>query len=279
MHFVVFTIPDVFSGGGGGEGDVLEIVTWNQSSYRGGVKVRWKDTKKEGVYRMSGEGCIDVIYINDVMSDQYYLTHLPAVGRPSWSRFFNRNIFRYFVNIHVFMLFNDHCPSIVNFSVWIDIVYAFQLFVMSQMSIFFLLFFLCVRSPFRYWCWCFVCSLHTKHTVIKSTNSRELIQLKQFLQTVLMNRLKHVCPTLKVIYQIITLNGVYKGQHYVFSISSNSLLYWTDIVNPGKVVLKPSDKIRVNLNKEEFASLQDNKIYGGWTGGMIQVCRHTLGNN
>ena len=73
MHFVL-------SGGGSGEGDVQQIVTWNQSGYRGGVKVRWKDTKKEGVYRMGGEGCIDVIYINDVMSDQYYLTHLPVVG-------------------------------------------------------------------------------------------------------------------------------------------------------------------------------------------------------
>ena len=67
----------VLLGGGSGEGDVLQIVMWNKSGYRGGVKVRWKDTKKEGLYRMGGEGCIDVIYINDVMSDQYYL---PVVG-------------------------------------------------------------------------------------------------------------------------------------------------------------------------------------------------------
>ena len=71
----------VLSGGGSGEGDVLDIVKWNQSGYRGGVKVKWKDTQKEGVYRMGGEGCIDVIYINDVMSGQYYLTHLPVVGK------------------------------------------------------------------------------------------------------------------------------------------------------------------------------------------------------
>lgn len=57
------------------------MVTWKESSYRGGVKVRWKDTKKEGVYRMGGEGCIDVIYISDAMNEQYYLSHLPVVGK------------------------------------------------------------------------------------------------------------------------------------------------------------------------------------------------------
>ena len=41
-------------------------------------------------------------------------------------------------------------------------------------------------------------------------------------------------------------------------------IYFSDIVNPGIVKLKPSDKIRVNLNVDEFKSLQDHKMYGGW---------------
>ena len=82
LNEVVETVFSLLeTGGGAGEGEVLEVVTWNETSYRGGVRVKWKDTKKEGVYRMAGEGCIDVICINEIMSEQYYLTHLPVVGK------------------------------------------------------------------------------------------------------------------------------------------------------------------------------------------------------
>lgn len=66
-------------GGGSDEGMVLDIVSWQGSSPRGGVKVNWKATKKEGTYRMGGDGCVDVIYTTEGTLGSYYVDHLPLV--------------------------------------------------------------------------------------------------------------------------------------------------------------------------------------------------------
>ena len=39
------------------------------------------------------------------------------------------------------------------------------------------------------------------------------------------------------------------------------------------VILKPSDKVRVNLNLAEFKRLQDNNVYGGWHDDMARVSK------
>ncbi|KAK3101023.1 hypothetical protein FSP39_000330, partial [Pinctada imbricata] len=49
-----------------------------------------------------------------------------------------------------------------------------------------------------------------------------------------------------------------------------------DVVNPGIVALKPSDKVVVNLTLKNFKQLQDNDMYGGWDEDMKQ-CIDTVG--
>ncbi|XP_045163299.2 E3 ubiquitin-protein ligase mib1-like isoform X1 [Mercenaria mercenaria] len=66
-------------GGGADDGEVLDIVSWQGSSPRGGVKVKWRATKKEGTYRMGGDGCVDVIYTEEATFGKYYIEHLPLV--------------------------------------------------------------------------------------------------------------------------------------------------------------------------------------------------------
>ena len=46
---------------------------------------------------------------------------------------------------------------------------------------------------------------------------------------------------------------------------------FTDVINSGDIVLKKSDKVRVNLQEKEFKQMQDNDVYGGWSDGMKQV--------
>ncbi|XP_062617080.1 E3 ubiquitin-protein ligase MIB2-like [Saccostrea cucullata] len=43
-----------------------------------------------------------------------------------------------------------------------------------------------------------------------------------------------------------------------------------DINKPGIVLLKPGDKVRVNLTMKDFKQLQDNSMYGGWEDEMAQ---------
>lgn len=66
-------------GGGGDDGKVLDIVRWQGSSPRGGVKVKWRATKKEGTYRMGGDGFVDVVYTDAATFGKYYIDHLPLV--------------------------------------------------------------------------------------------------------------------------------------------------------------------------------------------------------
>jgi hypothetical protein len=49
------------------------------------------------------------------------------------------------------------------------------------------------------------------------------------------------------------------------------LLFTLDIVNPGEIILKNSDKVRVSLDKEHFKRLQEHQAYGGWSDGMLQA--------
>lgn len=49
-------------------------------------------------------------------------------------------------------------------------------------------------------------------------------------------------------------------------------------MNPGEVILKNSDKVRVSLDKEHFKALQEHEAYGGWSDGMIQVSISSLRN-
>ena len=49
------------------------------------------------------------------------------------------------------------------------------------------------------------------------------------------------------------------------------IYYFQDVVSPGEVILKPGDKVKVNLTLQAFKQLQDNAAYGGWNDGMKQV--------
>lgn len=43
--------------------------------------MKWKSTKKEGQYRVGGEGVVDVIYEEPGPGGKYFIEHLPVVGR------------------------------------------------------------------------------------------------------------------------------------------------------------------------------------------------------
>jgi len=51
----------------------------------------------------------------------------------------------------------------------------------------------------------------------------------------------------------------------------NILIPFSDIVNQGEVMLKPSDKVKVTLDATAFKALQDFQLFGGWSDGMTQV--------
>ncbi|KAL4220974.1 E3 ubiquitin-protein ligase mib2 [Mactra antiquata] len=66
-------------GGTSEEGTVQSVETWAPDHVRGGVKVEWDKTKKQGTYRVGGEGCVDVIYTEEAEFEKYYIDHLPLV--------------------------------------------------------------------------------------------------------------------------------------------------------------------------------------------------------
>ncbi|KAL3862390.1 hypothetical protein ACJMK2_008359 [Sinanodonta woodiana] len=49
-----------------------------------------------------------------------------------------------------------------------------------------------------------------------------------------------------------------------------------DVISPGEIILKRSDKVRVNLDLKSFEQMQDNKLYGNWNPGMAQ-CTKEIG--
>lgn len=69
-------------GGEGEVGRIQEVVTWDKKFHRGGVKVMWKNDSTGKVYRVGGEGCVDVIYTRmkeTASGGKYYPEHLPVV--------------------------------------------------------------------------------------------------------------------------------------------------------------------------------------------------------
>lgn len=71
----------------GGEGDmgmIKDVVIWDKKYYRGGVSVVWKSDNIFKIYRVGGEGCVDVIYIRVkgiVFGRVYYLDYFFVVGK------------------------------------------------------------------------------------------------------------------------------------------------------------------------------------------------------
>ncbi|XP_048753764.2 E3 ubiquitin-protein ligase MIB2-like [Ostrea edulis] len=49
-----------------------------------------------------------------------------------------------------------------------------------------------------------------------------------------------------------------------------------DVVNPGVILLKPGDKVRIHLSLKDFRRLQDDDVYGGWEDKM-EECVENLG--
>ncbi|KAH3823999.1 hypothetical protein DPMN_125827 [Dreissena polymorpha] len=66
-------------GGNSGSGDVTDVVPWKPDLPRSAVKVAWRQTKKEGIYRLGAEGCVDVVYETCASGGKVYQDHLPLV--------------------------------------------------------------------------------------------------------------------------------------------------------------------------------------------------------
>lgn len=82
MITIIIIVPHICHQGGSSEpGDVTEVIDWQKEGIRGGVKVKWKSTKKEGQYRVGGEGVVDVIYEEPGVSGKCFMEHLPVVGK------------------------------------------------------------------------------------------------------------------------------------------------------------------------------------------------------
>ncbi|WAR13828.1 MIB2-like protein [Mya arenaria] len=66
-------------GGNSENGEVTSVVPWQKKLPRSAVTVRWRQTKKEGTYRLGAEGCVDVVYEECTSGGKYYHEHLPLV--------------------------------------------------------------------------------------------------------------------------------------------------------------------------------------------------------
>ncbi|XP_033097907.1 E3 ubiquitin-protein ligase MIB2-like [Anneissia japonica] len=69
-------------GGNGKTGIVKSIANWNKSSWRSGAKVEWKNGSVKG-YRIGFEGQVDLKYVKEHKSEQYYRSHLAHVEAAS----------------------------------------------------------------------------------------------------------------------------------------------------------------------------------------------------
>ena len=81
MFGLLITTSIFLVGGSSEPGKVTEVVDWSKDCRRGGVKILWKATKKEGRYRRGGEGVVDVIFEEPASVGKYFIEHLPVVGK------------------------------------------------------------------------------------------------------------------------------------------------------------------------------------------------------
>jgi len=77
---------ELFLGGCGKQGRVLDIRGWDSESGRSVANVAW-DSGSTNVYRLGHKGKIDLKYIQDASGGLYYRDHLLKLGKPVRSHY------------------------------------------------------------------------------------------------------------------------------------------------------------------------------------------------
>lgn len=80
-------VLELFVGGSGRQGRVLDIRGWDSESGRSVANIVW-DTGSTNVYRLGHKGKIDLKYIQDASGGYYYREHLLKLGKAGFTVLF-----------------------------------------------------------------------------------------------------------------------------------------------------------------------------------------------